>query len=67
MNEGTVYVDKVYIEKSITEGVLGTTGKITVEPNKGNFYYQTLTGGGFTNGAIKYFNKVSGILNTYFE
>ena len=67
MNEGTVYVDKVYIEKSIAEITLGATGKLTVEPNNGQFYYQTLTGGGFVKGAIKYFNKVSGILNTYFE
>lgn len=67
MNRGTVYVDKIYIEKSIEEEILDSTGKLTVEPNNGKFYYQTLIGGGFARGAVKYFNKVSGILNTYFE
>lgn len=68
LNEGTVYTDKVYIEKAVKETTKDTTGKITVDPdNKGNFYYQTLTHGGIAKGAIKYCNKVSGILNTYFE
>lgn len=71
-DEGTFYVDYIYLDKSMGTEVasvnsistvsVGSTG--VLKDNPGKLYYQHLKG--FSQGATKYLTHSSGVLNNYF-